>query len=204
MQGLPDLLWAKFASDLFLACKSQFNGQGSVGSKLCDRLSERWHIAHRKKKPGLAIRNDIYGPSRRRSDDRYSSSLSLKNNRRQTFPVARQDQDISSCIVRSGVRYSPRKNHLWMCLQIPSSVRGKRVAVLEASRQEQPEFWKSNSELRKGFNQLRNALVAGQSANKEDDRGPQRDSQLPPQLCRTPHNLWRGRKTRSIHAIATA
>jgi hypothetical protein len=194
MQRLPDLLLSKFASDLFLACKSQFNGQGSVGSKLCYRLSERWHIARRKEKSGLAISNDIYDPSRRRSDDRYSSGLSLKNNRRQTFPVARQDQDISSCIVRSGVRYSPHENHLWMCLQISSSVRGKRVTVLKASGQKQSKVWKSDNQSGKGLNQLRNAFVAGQAASKEDDRGPQRNSQLEPQLRCTPNNLWRGRK----------
>jgi hypothetical protein len=204
MQRLPDLLLSKSASDLFLACKSQFDGQGSVGNKPCDRLSERWYIAHRKKKSRPAIRNDIYDPSRRRPDDRYSGGLGLKNNCGQTFPVAWEDQHISSCVVRSSVRYSPRKNHMWMRLQIRSSVSGKRVAVLEASRHKQPEFWKSSNELRKGFNQLRNAFVTGQAANKEHDRGPQRDSQLVPQLRCTPHNLWCDRKMRSVHAIATA
>jgi len=140
MQRLPDLLLLKLLLDLFLAGEPESSGQGSVGNQPCDRLRERGNIAHGKKKSGLAIRNNIYDSSGRGPDDRYSSGLSLKNNCRQTFPVAWQDQDISSCIVRSSVRYGPRENHTWMCLQTPSNIRGKRVAVLETSRQEQPEF----------------------------------------------------------------
>jgi hypothetical protein len=61
---MPDLLLSKIAFDLFLAGKPQFISQSVVGNESGDRLSECCCITHRKKKTGLAIRDDICDPGR--------------------------------------------------------------------------------------------------------------------------------------------
>src|SRR5690242_7904481 len=88
---LPDSLLLKLGLDLFLACKPQLISQSVVGKEPGDRLSECWRITHRKEKTGLAIRDDIYDPGRRRSYDRDACRLGLKNNCGEAFPMAWQD-----------------------------------------------------------------------------------------------------------------
>jgi hypothetical protein len=135
----------KLGSDLFLACKPQFISQAMVGDKSCDRVSEPWYVTHRKKKSGFAIRNYVYDPGCRSTYHRYTDGLGFQDDCWQALSVARQGQNISSCVVRNSVLRCPRKNHMAIRLQTPSSVNGKRIAIFKTSHEQQPEFRKPGS-----------------------------------------------------------